>query len=783
MRPEPWVISATRAGSTGAEYSHRIHSRRKGTAGEPKSRKDDKGFVRPVGMKFHSVGFKGLHARQTRWAAKGHDVVRDGPDSQGDDGFPDPASRFRRVTLGRSRMTEPRNVRRWVPKLRPEWILVAAVVAYIAAWSYISLARFYALQSTVFDFGVEFSGLYGLLHPAGLSFSILLGHLAFPGELLESPLTLASSFPLLLVVQTIALGSGAIALYGIAKVVLRNPWHALPFGLVYLVYPPLAAVNWFDYHTQALFTPFFLFAYLALLRKRPILAMVLFVLAGGVYYPYAALVALFAAVGFAEPYLTKLLGTSDPDAEPESRRFYLVLFVASALLFAGQLAFFRDSGVSLTAITEVQVIGGAVPVVNRLFVLLLFLSPVLFLPLLSPRWTVMLVPFLYLEFASSYYRYSFPGILLDTPYPTIAIAVIFLGAIYGFRRFTGLLERTKANASPAPAPLPRRRRRTLSRAGYAVAALLIVSLSFAAVYQPYGPLNGVSGSSFDLAESTAVNWTLYNSLTHLVNLIPRSQPYVVYQNDMPEMLPRANYTSYIMAPLVAPDPFLNATAWDAQTNQWPVHPGYQLEGPPYIPLDFAIGNPNDPYWYTIGGSTSIQAILQTMYASGEYGLLAEAAGMTVLERGYTGPLADYAPWWTGVPVSSLFYGNTFQPLGANEYSWTNLANATAWSGPFSSLPPGQYRVTFSLRTDNPSGQNRINLTVATGLGTHESPYQVLGSREVTGSDFASANQFEHFSVNVTLTGYASDLQFAGYQAFWNGTLSLDQVGIYQYAPP
>jgi uncharacterized membrane protein len=60
---------------------------------------------------------------------------------------------------------------------------------------------------------------------------------------------------------------GAVPLYFFAKDTLNSRVVAVVFSLLYLLYPPLQGVNWFDFHLQA-FLPFFFFCAIYFLTKE-----------------------------------------------------------------------------------------------------------------------------------------------------------------------------------------------------------------------------------------------------------------------------------------------------------------------------------------------------------------------------------------------------------------------------------------------------------------------------------------------------------------------------------
>lgn len=75
----------------------------------------------------------------------------------------------------------------------------------------------------------------------------------------------------LFILQSIALGLGAIPLFWIAQRELRNKWLQVGLVVVYFLYPALGFINLFDFHPVAFCVPALLLAYWALQERQPVL--------------------------------------------------------------------------------------------------------------------------------------------------------------------------------------------------------------------------------------------------------------------------------------------------------------------------------------------------------------------------------------------------------------------------------------------------------------------------------------------------------------------------------
>jgi hypothetical protein len=298
-------------------------------------------------------------------------------------------------------------------------------------------------------------------------------------------------------------------------------------------------------------------------------------------------------------------------------------------------------------------------------------------------------------------------------------------------------------------------------------------------YQPYGPFNSNTALNYDLQQSVTVNMTQYNNLVALVNLIPASEPYVLFQNDMPEVLPRPLPLG--LTPLTS-----TITNWqsdsvqDADSNSFPLTTSSGQTA--HVPIQYALANPySNPYqngFFDTGPNPSISmyTFVQSMIQSGKYGLLGEAGGMLLLERDYHGPLKYYRPYQTTVSASQLYIngsGPVLTPV-LRRYNLTNLT--TAWFGPYMTLSPGIYRATYSMMVSNVSENNTMTL-VTTILGGSTTLGD--GFLRITGANFTSPDSWENLSYQFTVNNTWAGIQFEGISASWQGMIAIRSVAIAQ----
>jgi uncharacterized membrane protein len=327
----------------------------------------------------------------------------------------------------------------------PVWLL-ALVVVYSVTFSVLSILKHDNFHSFTFDLGIMSQVLWntsmGRLFELSLDRPLntpligsYFGNHVRPIMLLLVPLYRLWPDPrLLLVLQSVALGLGAVPLFWIARRELKNPAMQAALVVCYLLYPALGYINFFDFHPVAFTIPFLFVAYWALLEKRSALfwsmivltlatkeEMVVPVLAFGVYCLFKprwrrkglcllALATLWAFLCFVViiPYYN----------EGRSYRFFdLWAYLPPQLLARGG----RDGGqISIANLFSAE---------SVVFVVHLLL-PLGFLPLLDPGLLAVSLPSLaYLLLG------NLPALRsIGYQYPAVLIPWWFLAAVYGLVR-------------------------------------------------------------------------------------------------------------------------------------------------------------------------------------------------------------------------------------------------------------------------------------------------------------------------------------------------------------
>ncbi len=143
--------------------------------------------------------------------------------------------------------------------------------------------------------------------------------------ILFAPIYYLHSLSSIVILQTIFLGLPALLVYAISLRVLKNKNYSLTFALIYLVYPLLYGVNWFDVHNQAFLIFFFLLGFYLFMIERYKFSVLFLLLSGLTHYLLLGLPILFSIPII---YNSIISGTLNK----KIGRYGLAIFVGSLLL-------------------------------------------------------------------------------------------------------------------------------------------------------------------------------------------------------------------------------------------------------------------------------------------------------------------------------------------------------------------------------------------------------------------------------------------------------------------
>ncbi|MEM0136509.1 MAG: DUF2079 domain-containing protein [Thermoplasmatales archaeon] len=637
----------------------------------------------------------------------------------------------------------------------PLVILATAIITYNYFWDIMGVDRVLSFSAptsaTVWDMGAFYFELWQITHQ--FSLHVLFFYLEKgPIGILISPLSLVSNPFVLVYLQTFAISVTALPLYVIANIKLKSKFESLILSISYLLFFGIAGPNWFDLHFQTFFIPLFVTGYLLSLYGKKKLATATLLLSGLVRFQYMIFPFIFFTISLYEEKVNN-------KNKKVSKIFYIGPLI-SLLYLASVFIAYHVQGVNLgltiheTSSSLEQRFTSSID--DKIFTLLLFLSPFLMFPLLSKRWILFVLVYPALMFYSGFSEYYFPSFIYFQ-YTAMIVPFLFLGVI---DVLSSIEFKNKDRMSSKRGIFKRTQLRSRTAI---VLVIFVLIIMLGTVYEPYGPLNSYSQTNFDLEKVTNFNISLYEGYSTLVDLIPTNDPYILYQNNMPQVIYR--------------DP----SALSAYLFGYAANYTFFIDGHWTSNVDYIIADPYSNWFTASGGNIGVSGsspldmynVLDHYLSSNNYGILAEWDGIMLLKRAYSGSPLIYFPDNNFFSARSLYVlSSSYRSNGTIES--TQLTNGeTLWYGPYTVLQPGHYRVTIQVETSNIDVNNVFTLRYS--YINPAGVISVITLVNVTGEQFARPNVWTNISFNITAANLYDFVEFAGQNFHWQGTFTIKGI--------
>lgn len=352
---------------------------------------------------------------------------------------------------------------------KKHWAIIAIsffVFIYIGYFSYLTILRYHTLYANYFDLGIMHQTVYNtylairtgdlsrfleLTNPHGydqvkrmaIHNDILLAFLAPFYFIYSGPETL-------LIIQSVALGLGAFAINGIAKIVFqkqkRKEVIGLIFSLSYLLFFPMQRANIFEFHAVTLATSLLLFMFYFFLKKKYFFSGLFFIASIFSKEEVALTTAFFGLYVLFATFRDKKTGTKE---KKKDYVFGLFILIASiAWFFISMLIiipiFRKEMSFALTYYSDfgdspVQVLFGLLKnpssIVKYLWQVdtaryfLYMLGPLGFVSLFAPLQFLITLP----EFAINLLSNNWNMRNIIYHYTSVITPFVFISAIYGAR--------------------------------------------------------------------------------------------------------------------------------------------------------------------------------------------------------------------------------------------------------------------------------------------------------------------------------------------------------------
>ena len=512
-------------------------------------------------------------------------------------------------------------------------VLIIALFTYIWVWVNITLLRLDTLNALWADLGIAMERGW-LVYNNDWNLSSYLFVFFNSGILFFTfPLTIPQSFSLLLVVQTIVIGTACLPIFGIANYFLKNNAYSAIVAALFLIYFPISGLNWYDFHYQAFFPLFFLLGYYFYLKDHKPSSFLLFFLSAIVRFPYAVFVLIFSIILLIEKFHSK---GGKFSISKETLVFPVTLLLLSAFLLIGAYQF---NG-SIAYVSATVGYGGESGLFDnfttRIETVLYVFIPLGFLPLLSKRWFVTYIPYMALVIYVGGYGKVIPT-AFHYQYTAMIAPFVFLGLI-------DILNKIKLHKSPTK-HFCKSLRLISSHTRTILISIIILSIFSATLFEPYSPVNKYTFDSFsNFANYEAGNASSLGYLNQVMSYIPKNNSSVLTQFNIPEIFPRTPIVStypneiyVLVSGYSALSQINNLTLSDVRNNTYNItifanHEFLNLN----VHIYYVLAYTNSPWYFN--NDPSMQDLIKLMNESGRYGTVADYKGFILLEWGYKGPI-------------------------------------------------------------------------------------------------------------------------------------------------
>jgi uncharacterized membrane protein len=645
-----------------------------------------------------------------------------------------------------------------------------AIAAYTICFSYFTIMNDYTFHTYGWDLGIFNQAFWTTLHngkffyytgelmvnPSGSFFGIHFSPILF---LLLPVYALYPARQTFLVVQSLALALGAVPLYKLTMHVLKNRFASLVFVSVYLMYPPLQGINWFDFHAQC-FLPVFFFSAVYFLEKQSWKGYFLFIALALMCEEHAALIVLFIGPLVALRYRDRLL--SALKAKNFRDTIFLVSVATSVLAVLWYLmtiwvrnAFFPTNPAfanALGATGNWAVLGAQDPLMIPLYILLnplraitalnydfltkmgyllILFGPLALRPFYGAKYVLPAIPWFFYALFSNYLPYY--SIL--NQYPAYVIAFIFVAAVYSMNN--GLIHDFKAA-----------RKRLI--------AIFLCGLAASMIASPLSPIVAFLYPQFGPKLATPRDQLIHEVLAYL----PSNASVATHNNLFPQVSSR-----------------IDAYALPTIDPLWSVNPGESkrfiddiLGRVDYVLLDIK----SDPF-----ASGVVFSLLEKNHG---FRVLVSADGVVLFKKAYDGNATVLAPYDVTYDYTNLaIYSGELVTVSDSNSRLVLHFNGTLghapmfWYGPRSLLPPGIYNVTLRLRVNGTGHLFTLNICSNDGQN-------IMLQKVLTGRDFASSNTWQNQTFYIDLDKPLVDFEVRAVGVSSQADIMLDYINVRQITP-
>lgn len=679
-------------------------------------------------------------------------------------------------------------IRMKLASLKRDPVLLAVIFLsfiFFLGYSEFSILKMYSLSSSGWDLGLQAQVMYTTLHGQLfytnlLGFSLLQEHFSPFVFLILGVFWIHQTPITLLVLQAFFVSFASVPLYLFGRVYMSRleikaglPESLLLLALVlsYLLSPLTQGLIFFDFHIMA-FLPFFFFlSFYAFFSGRKLLNILSLALVVSLHSNFVFIAAMIIVTEYLLSYFLKrrtrqgVNNTQIELSDPNPRRkyeSYLTVVFSFALLFVylvlagyAKSTIAGSSGFDFTFHTGE--VGGYSSIsglaaglftnpsgvaqlfshdyMQKLTLLYYAFGSTGFLSFLSPVALLTSIPYFLYSFLSTntaYYSlgYQYPAMLIPSVFISSAVTIAVLSSVMNVKSGKSIVKKRLKVAFSILL--------VLLVAG-SVNSVMVDPLSQGPLYHPIDAFNIYHDPN--VGNSTSAIVFLSNNINKSANILT--------QNNL--------------FPFFSTFPNSYSTPWSPGVNNTTIS---NFE---YLIADYSNS------WATAsnGPEPSIASAINRLLSEHTYGIYAEGASVLAIKKGYNASPQYFDPV-NAVYTPSSLHIDKGTILMNGSLAATNANQSFLWNGPYISLMPGTYEISYSIGLQNFSIGSYLNLDISSSSGA-----STFYNTSIKGNASSSANtSFLTLHAFVTLKFPAFGVEFRGYGSF-NGTVFLNSIAVKQ----
>jgi len=620
--------------------------------------------------------------------------------------------------------------------------LCLALLIYVLVLSTVAILKHHAFLTSFYDLGIFNQAFWTTLFEHKLFYET--GDLAFnpvgsffgthfsPILFLILPFyAIYPSCETLIVLQTIILAIGAIPVYLMARKKLGDKL-ALYVAVLYLVYPPLIALNLNDFHLEAFTSTLLLFATFYLENEKWMKFSMFTILAMSTleFVPLIVIsMVLYGIILYIKGWFKE---------RERALKFFSLIAIIAVLWFLLALKIKAVFNPYTTGIPSPwrRVLQDPMDIPKflvensdkKMFYIIALLAPLAFIPLLAPTPLIMTLPWFFVSFLSDNSLHYW----IFAQYNSFVIPFIFTALIKAIEK------------------LSNNRRNTVKN----IFCLMFITTVLVGSYLPFAPSRPWN---YQLPVQTERGLLL----NEILALIPPNAS-ILTQNDIgPHVSNRLNAYVYVPEPL--------------KDN---------------VPIEYILIDVNSGWFKWVPGFPESKLISPVEFAkealnSGKYGIFASSEGILLLKRGYDGKPIIFKPYIAELNYKNLKIGDVGEIVnyetsvsGKVIYHSSEKESGYIWYGPYINLPPGLYEATFTLKVNSAfEPEDRLLTLDVTSLADKA----ILSKKSVYGVHVDTPEKWINVTLLFGVNGFSEQVEFRGF-AEGNYTILLDRIIVKQISP-